>query len=219
MPASAPLIEIECIPVLLPQEIFIEVNMATYIPLGKNPTSPDERQELIAKRVEMEESLSQLEVNYVQKKIIELLISQKGYSKDDLEVNKEFRIELADAFFNVKADIAIMLDGRISMVVKCVINSLESWERHSIAFCRVVESYQIPFAVVTDAETAKLFDAAEGKLISEGMNSIPSREEVLRMIEDVRPLVCSSDRIEKAKRILYAFDAITCPAGFTKQQI
>lgn len=184
--------------------------MSTYIPLGKIPTSPEERKELLAMRVDMEEYLSHIELTQVQRRVIDFLTSQKGYATVDIEVNRDFRVDLSNASFNVRADIILKIGGKIFCVIKCVMSSLESWERHSIAFCRVVESYQIPFAVVTDSESARILDVIEGRLISEGLDSIPSKTDAMKVIKEKSFFPYPIERAEKEKRILHAFDAIQC---------
>ncbi len=71
--------------------------MSTYIPLGKIPASPEERKELLARRVEMEDYLLHVELTQVQRRVIDFLISRKGYSNVDIETNRDFRVELPDA--------------------------------------------------------------------------------------------------------------------------
>lgn len=188
--------------------------MSTYIMLGKIPKSPEERKQLLGKRVEMEEHLSDLGMSQVQQRLIEFLISEKGYSEKDMEVNKEFSVHISDGpsdvSFNVKADIVLKLNDVRFFIVKCVMSSMESWERHSAAFCRVVESYQVPYAVVTDGEDARVIDAVSGKLLSLGLDSIPSRDEAQELIKKTVFTPFPKERCEKEKRILHAFDAITC---------
>ncbi|OGW19141.1 MAG: hypothetical protein A2077_05750 [Nitrospirae bacterium GWC2_46_6] len=187
--------------------------MSTYIPLGKIPSSPEERKELLAEKVRMDERLSGLELTHVQRRVVEFLISAKGYTGDDIETNKDFKVDLPDASFNTRADIAINADDKIICVIKCVMSSLESWERHSMALCRIVEAYQIPYAIVTDGEHARILDVINGKLIAEGLDSIPSREEAQRTAKETVFSPYSPEKAEKEKRILHAFDAITCPAS------
>lgn len=188
--------------------------MSEYIMLGKIPTSPEERKELIGKRVAMEDHLSNQGLSHVQAQVIDFLISKKGYSNNDIETNVEFKVEMsgnpACAAFDVKADIILKLNGKRFFLIKCVVNSPESWERHSVAFCRVVESCQIPYAAVTDAEIARVLDVINGKLLSIGLDTIPSKEEALHMFENTVFTPYSPEKSEKEKRILYAFDAITC---------
>lgn len=184
--------------------------MSTYIPLGKIPTSPEERKELLARHVEMEEYLSHIELTQVQKRVIDFLISQKGYTSEDIEINKDFKVDLLDVSFNARADIALKIGEKIFCVIKCVMSSLESWERHSIAFGRVACPYQIPYAIITDSENARMLDVTDGRLISEGLDSIPSRTDVMKFINEKLFYPYPTEKAEKEKRILYAFDAIGC---------
>ncbi len=187
--------------------------MSTYIALDKVPTSPEERKELLAMRIEMEEYLSHIELTQVQMRVIDFLTSQKGYANADIEANRDFRIDLKDTSFKSRADILLKIDGKIFCVIKCVMSSLESWERHSIAFSRVVESYQIPYAIVTDGEHARILDVINGKLIAEGLDSIPSIEEAKRIAKEIIFYPYPTEKAEREKRILNAFDVITCPTS------
>lgn len=189
--------------------------MSTYIPLGKIPASTEERKELLAKREAMEEHLSNLELTQVQRRVIEFLMAQKGYANADIETNIDFRVDLPETSFNARADIVLKTDGKRFCIIKCVMSSPESWERHSIAFGRVVESYQIPYAVVTDSESARILDVVGGKLVSEGIDSIPSKEQAIQIIQQTALCSYSQERTEKEKRILYAFDAIKCSVNLS----
>lgn len=184
--------------------------MSTYISLGKIPKTPEERQELLAKKAAMDDNLSSLELTQVQKRVIDFLICQKGYMHDNIETNKEFSIAFSDVSFNAKADIVLRIEGKTFAVIKCAMNSLESWERHSIAFGRVAEPNQIPYAIVTDSETARVLDASKGALIAEGLDAIPSKEDAQHFIQKAVIMPYPQDKADKEKRILYAFDAITC---------
>lgn len=189
--------------------------MSTYIPLGKIPASPEERKYLLASRVAMEDHLSNLELTQVQRRVIEFLMAQKGYANDDIETNMDFRVDLPEASFNAKTDIVLKIDGRRFCIIKCVMSSLESWERHSIAFGRVVESYQIPYAIVTDSESARILDVVGGKLIADGLDAIPSKDYARKIIQQTVFSPYPQERAEKEKRILYAFDAIKCSTNLS----
>ena len=188
--------------------------MSEYIMLGKIPKSPEERKALIGKRVEQEEHFSDLGMTQVQGRLIEFLMSEKGYSEKDLELNKAYTVRISDGAaehtFDVKADIIVRLNNTSLFIVKCVMSSMESWERHSAAFCRVVEPNQVPYAVVTDGEDARVIDAVSGKLLSLGLDSIPSKDEALILLNKTVFCPFPKERCEMEKRILHAFDAITC---------
>lgn len=77
-----------------------------------------------------------------------------------------------------------------------------------IAFCRVVEPYQIPFAMVTDGKEGRVIDVLTGE-VKETMD-IPSKQEFLKVLPDIKFIPYSEERLPKERRILYAFDAIKC---------
>ena len=184
--------------------------MSTYITLGKAPESPEERALLLAKKVQMEEYMASLQLTQTQKRLVELLISRKGYGEDDLEINQDFTVELPGCSFVVRVDIIVKIEGKRLFTVKCVMSSMESWERHSVAFGRVADVHQIPYAVITDGEDARVISTADGTLVAQGLDAIPSRQEAERMRGETTFNTCPSARVEKEKRILYAFEAIKC---------
>ena len=96
------------------------------------------------------------------------------------------------------------------MVIKCSPGALESRDRHLISFARVVDSYQIPFAVVTDGARARVLHTVSGKLLSEGLDSVPDRARADEMSRAMEPVPYPAERMEREKRILLAFDSIKC---------
>ncbi len=183
------------------------------IPLGKNPDSPEERAALVAERVRLEESLSERGATYLQKQVAEFLVGEKDYSADEIEINREFSVDLAGNTFTVKADILIALQGRRAFLIRCALSSPDSWERHAVAFCRVAEEAQIPYAAVTDGILLKIIDTVTDGVIAEGPDVFPSRQEAIAMLERSVPRSFPKDKLDREKRILYAFDGIRCPAG------
>ena len=192
--------------------------MPTFIDLGKVPSNPEERQELIAKRINMEEFYSASEISYIQRMVIDFLVSKKGYTINDSYINREFTINLADVSFTTMADIAIKIEDKIIIVIKCVMNSLESWERHSMAFCRIVEPYQIPYAVITDGESVRILDVLSGEVVSGPMDLMPSREDLIKKLPQIVLCPFPREKCEKEKRVLYAFDAIKCSAKLSSSE-
>ncbi len=184
--------------------------MATFISLGKIPKSPEERKKLLEKKIIAEEFHLNIGLSQVQKRILDILINEKGYSKDDIETNVVFKISLSDVSFDTTADIILKIENKRFCIIKCAMNSIESWERHSVAFCRVADQFLIPFAIVTDGENLRLIDSRDGKLIAEGISAIPSRKDAEELLSKIDFCFYPSYKAEKEKRILYAFDAIRC---------
>lgn len=184
--------------------------MSVYIPLGKIPASAEERKKILKDKISKEEALLNTELNFIQKRVVDFLTSHKGYLPDDIKINVSFKIDLPDISFIATADIIIQISGKNFCLIKCVMNSMESWERHSVAFCRAANDYCIPFAIITDGDNSKMLNSFNGSVISEGLESIPSRKEAEEIIKNMDFIPYPLERLEKEKRILYAFDAIRC---------
>ncbi|MFO0753433.1 MAG: type I restriction enzyme HsdR N-terminal domain-containing protein [Thermodesulfovibrionales bacterium] len=184
--------------------------MSTYIKLGKIPRSPEERTALLAQREREEEQQDRRGISQVQKRVIDFLIERKGYAPEDMEINREFVIEVSPARFTVNADIILKVEGTSLFFLKCVMSSPESWERQAVAFGRVAGPVQIPFAVVTDSEHAKVLDVVTGKPVSEGLDSLPDKEKAGEVLKGAVFAPLPEEKRERERRILYAFDAITC---------
>lgn len=188
--------------------------MGERIYLGRIPQSPEERRELIAQRIAESEELTGMALSFIQKAVIQFLAGSKGYSLDECMANKQYSFTLADGTaFQAAADIIITLEGRSVIMIKCVSSSLESWERYCVAFCRVAEPSLIPLAVITDSESVRIIDTLNGSLVGEEPAMIPSRDEARLLSGDARVVSLPPEVMERERRILFAFDAIRCPAA------
>ncbi len=181
------------------------------IDLGKVPESPEERALLLTQKVQAEEYIASLRLTHIQKIMVEFLIFRKGYDESDLEINRGFTVQLPECSFTVRADIIVKIQGRRFISIKCAESSLESWERHAVAFCRVADQCLIPYAVITDSEHAKMLNAADSTVFAEGLDAIPSRTEAESLLGNTDFKICISEKAEREKRILYAFEAVKCP--------
>lgn len=178
------------------------------IPLNKKPESQEERKKLIGDIVKQQEELFVQSIGYIQRLMIQYLL-ECGYAPDEIELNKGYEIIISDKEkFVTNVDILIRIEGKVLYAIKCTPASIESWERFMLSFCRVVEPYQIPFAMVTDGEQAILIDVLTGS-VKHSMK-IPKREELIKMLDSLKFIPYPEEKLPKEKRILYAFDAIKC---------
>lgn len=192
--------------------------MSELIQLGRVPKSPEDRELLISEQVAREERLANMGIDRVRMMIVDYLISEKGYLKDDIETEKEFRVELNDASFTVKADIIVNVGGSSFMLVKCAMSSPESWERFAIALCRAACSETIPFCLVTNGEQARLLDVRTGATACEGFQELPARPDAVRILDKLSETPFSCSKPDKEKRILFAFSGLGCPAVEDKER-
>lgn len=178
------------------------------IPLGKQPESPEERKFLIGELIREQEELLSQSIGHIQRLTIENLID-RGYTMSDLELNKYYEVLVSETEkFFTSVDVLVVLDGKTVMAIKCTPASIDSWQRFMLAFCRVVEPYQIPFAFITDSIEGRLMKVLTGEVIE--TMEIPTKEELLNLLPSLNFLPYDGKKIHKERRILYAFDAIKC---------
>ncbi|GAB4411096.1 MAG: type I restriction enzyme HsdR N-terminal domain-containing protein [Thermodesulfovibrionales bacterium] len=173
------------------------------------PDSSD-RQRLIKERIKSAEDRAIMSLAVIRDGVKDFLITEKGYSESDIEFDREFEVIVDGKGILTSVDYIIKLNDTRFMAIKCSPGSLESRERHIVSFARVVDSHQIPFAVVTDGSQARILNTVSGKLISEGLDSIPYRSQALEIIKSVEFIPYPQERLDREKRILLAFDVIKC---------
>lgn len=144
----------------------------------------------------------------VRQGIERFLIEEKGYSKDDIEVDRGFDIVIDEKINRSKVDLVISVEGKRFMIIKCSRGSLSSWEREVLSCARIFDIYIIPFAVITDGEDAEILDAVSGKVTGYGLRGIPSRHEALEAIKRIEFKGLPEDKREKEKRVFWAFESI-----------
>ena len=140
--------------------------------------------------------------------VAQYLVNEKGYSKDDIEVDVKIEISLGGENYCSRVDLVVKKpeDNQRIMAIKCAAGSLGSREREIIAAARLLDDYQIPFAVVSDGKTAILLDTVSGKKTGSGMAAIPSKKKVTSMLESYQPVRLAADRLEREKLIFRTYD-------------
>ena len=147
-------------------------------------------------------------------KLARLLVEERGFVKNELEMRRRIETLFNHQFVASKIDIVVSLGEQRVMVVRYGPGSLVTRERAAIAAARVLEEDQmIPLAVVTNGEDGELLNARTGKVLATGLEAIPTREAVLKMMPDLDFTPVVPQRREPELRILNAFDVEVCCAG------
>jgi len=149
-------------------------------------------------------------------KIARFLVEDKGYLKDDIEVRRQIELTLDRDRATCMVDFVIRVAGKAFAVIVFGPGSLVSRERPALAVARLIESYAVPFAIVTNGKEAEVLETKSGKVLAEGLEAIPSRQEALPKMSAFAFEKVPEDRLEKEKRILFAFDVLArreCACG------
>ena len=145
-------------------------------------------------------------------KIAHLLIDRKGYLKSDIEPRKSLLVQAGDNRAVIKIDFLIKLSDRRCMIIKYGPGSLVTRHRPVLAASRVVAPYQIPVAVVTNGEDAEILEGTSAKVLSRGLNTIPSKTELHEMANRFDFNLIPVERRVMESRILYCYEIDdSCP--------
>ena len=137
----------------------------------------------------------------------QFLVEQKGYQKEDIEVDTDISLTVAGEAYHSQMDLVVSVDsGSRFMVIKCVAGSLGSREREVVAAARLLDEYQIPCAIVSDGSTAIVLDTVSGKKSGEGLDAIPSKQQAVDRLKSYDFPEYPKDRREREKLIFRTYD-------------
>ena len=136
------------------------------------------------------------------------LVNEKGFSKEDIKVDDNIELVIAGETYKSQIDLVVCVDKTSCMAIKCAAASLGSREREIIAASRLLESYQIPFSVVSDGKTAIILDTVSGKKLGEGLNAVPSKDNLKEKLNSSELIPLPTERFKKEKLIFRSYDVM-----------
>lgn len=145
-------------------------------------------------------------------KIARLLVKRKGYLVSDIEPRKNLQVQAGAKRAVIKIDYLIKISGRICMIIKYGPGSLVTRHRSLLAASRVLVPYQIPIAVVTNGEDAEILSGSSAKIMSRGLDNIPSKADLIQVGAGDDFNEIPAERAAMESRILYCFEVDdSCP--------
>ncbi|MEA3279085.1 MAG: type I restriction enzyme HsdR N-terminal domain-containing protein [Thermodesulfobacteriota bacterium] len=139
-------------------------------------------------------------------KLARLLVQKKGYQKKDIKTGCELHVKAGDKNAISIIDLMVTLSGKICMIIKYAPGSLVTRRRTVLAASRLTADYQVPFVVVTNGEDAEVIDGSTGNVISNGLDSIPSKPEIIKNTDDKDFKEISAKQVIMESRIIYALE-------------
>jgi hypothetical protein len=179
----------------------------------------NDREELIQEKIKEQEFIEMMQLRGAKQVVWDILTKDKGYLPNDIEIEPRFKLNVSDCEAEVSIDFIVNLHGRSFAVIRCANAGLDSWERYITAFARAIKDYQIPYAVVTDGNEARIIDVINGAIIGETLKGFFTRRDALEISENYQKTTCSEKRRKMEKRIIYAFEGIKCPTIKTEPPV
>ena len=158
------------------------------------------------------EELTDTDDERIRQDISKYMVEDRGYSKEELIPRLYIETLFTINFVRSTIELTVEVHGQWFMIVRYGPGSLVSRERSAIAAARVLHpDYQIPLAVVTNGRDAELIDTATGKILGNGLESIPDRVQAESLLTTLEfPARQKDPELEREKRILNAFDVERC---------
>ena len=147
--------------------------------------------------------------------LAKLLVEKKGYAKSDLEPRLCIETLYNGQYVASTIDITVREDDKRFMILRFGPGSIVTRERAAIAAARVLEPlYQIPLAVVTNSKDAEVLDTYKGKVIRQGLDNIPDKNEAGALVRSLRfDPFDDEEKRDRERRILNAYDIEVCCVG------
>lgn len=158
------------------------------------------------------EELTDTDDERIRQDISRYMVENRGYDKNELIPRLCIETLFTHNFVRSMIELTVEINGFWFMIVRYGPGSLVSRERSAIAAARVLHpDYQIPLAVVTNGRDAELIETATGKILGNGLESIPDRVQAEELLATLYfPARQNNPELEREKRILNAFDVERC---------
>jgi hypothetical protein len=158
------------------------------------------------------EELTDTDDERLRQGIYRMMTEEKGYRIDELTPRAFIDTLFSRCFVRSVIELTVRIEDRSFMIIRYGPGSLVSRERAAIAAARVLHAdYRIPLAVVTNGREAELLDTATGKILGNGLSSIPDRKTADAILPSLVFLPKQeAGKLEREKRILNAFDVERC---------
>lgn len=158
------------------------------------------------------EELTDTDDERIRQELSRWMVEEKGYAVEELQPRLFIESMFTTNFVRSTIELTVSIAGKQFMILRYGPGSLVSRERSAIAAARLLNpDYRIPLAVVTNGEDAELIDTTSGKIIDNGLQSVPDRNDAEELIRDLTFLPPPDETgREKELRILNVFDVERC---------
>jgi hypothetical protein len=136
------------------------------------------------------------------------LVEEKGYSIEEIRVDAPIWAPVPGGTYRSVIDLAVGLDGRTVMVIKCAAGSLGSRERETLAAARLFEDRPVPMAVVSDGNQYTVLDVETGKVIDRGPGAVPDRPQAAAMAKAPAAAALPEEHRRKEALIFRTYDSM-----------
>jgi hypothetical protein len=137
-------------------------------------------------------------------KIGRLLLDKRGFQNRDIRGRFVHTLAAGEQKAQMKIDYLVRHQGRWVILIRYAPGSLVTRRLSTLALSRTIAGYQIPIVVVTNGEDAEVIDGDTGRVMAEGLEMIPSFDQIEERFDSFSFRQISASVFEQASRIAYA---------------
>jgi len=137
------------------------------------------------------------------------LVEEKEFSRENIKVDTDIYLDISGEVYHSQIDLIICIDEKNCMLFKCCSGSIGSHEREALSAARLVDKYQIPLSVISDGKSAIILDTISGKKLSEGLETIPSKRELQKLLKTIKFTAYPEEKKEREKLIFRSYDEMS----------
>jgi hypothetical protein len=152
------------------------------------------------------EELENTTYEEVRQGLAKMLVEEKGYPRERIRSKVKLEYSIDGQQYDRALDFVIVdEEERPLFVILFCSGNVGTYERETACAARLVQGGPAPLALVTDTMEAILINTDDGGCLRQGMETLPTWQELLDMTKDaeVRPL--SEEQREKQTRIFHAY--------------
>ncbi|MDH3348315.1 MAG: type I restriction enzyme HsdR N-terminal domain-containing protein [Desulfobulbaceae bacterium] len=145
-------------------------------------------------------------------KLERFFVEEKGFSKQELEPRLFIETVINNQYVKSTIELTFSLFGERLMILRYGPGSLVTRERPTVAAARLLEpQYAIPLAIITNGHDAELLDTSTGKVLHNGLNQLPNRDQLAAMYPTLALVPFTDEKMrDREKRILNVYDLEVC---------
>lgn len=149
-------------------------------------------------------------------KLARWLVLEKGFSPSDITSRHPLTVRAGEKKARLWIDFLASAGGIPAMLVKYGPGSLVTRRKPALAMSRLLGGRRLPVVVVTNGEDAEVLSGLDGRVTGTGLEAIPDRTGLERIIMSAPFPEVSPEEAEMAGRIVYCYEIDgACPCDDT----
>ncbi len=152
------------------------------------------------------EEIDQTTYEDLRQAMARLLVEEKGYPREQLRPREAVCFPVDGKNYTRLVDLAAYdASGKPLLLLLFCPGVVSTYQREALAAARLFPDGPAPLMVVTDSKEAMLLDVASGECLGEGLQAIPTWEQLPEKAASVAEMDFSDARKDAERRILYAY--------------